>query len=213
MYVLLLLIVCVLLYIFTRPGRKYIDKEGYVQKKVLSWKECRNLIDIAGTCEFEIKADGVDDHPEYQIDILDDTVKHKQLWDICKKIYDTKMPQINKKLNYVFLKRYTPNERTHIPLHYDDNHTTMSFMLSDTKEFTGGQLYVFPLEETKKLDALDKRMPMTIEKRNILIDNYTNLPILDYEQGDMVKYPGGTRMHGTLPVTSGKRYVLTYFFN
>jgi hypothetical protein len=28
----------------------------------------------------------------------------------------------------------------------------------------------------------------------------------------MAKYPGGTRMHGTLPVTSGERYVLTYFF-
>lgn len=89
----------------------------------------------------------------------------------------------------------------------------MSFLLSDTKDFVGGELYVFPLEETKKLDALDKQIPMTIERRNNLIDNYPNLPVLNYEQGDMAKYPGGTRMHGTLPVTSGKRYVLTYFFN
>jgi hypothetical protein len=48
----------------------------------------------------------------------------------------------------------------------------MSFLLSDTKDFVGGELYVFPLEETKKLDALDKQIPMTIERRNNLIDNY-----------------------------------------
>ena len=213
MYILLLVIVCILVYHYTHPRRKYIDEEGYVQKKVLSHEECRHLIDIAETCEFETKADGVDDQPEYQIDILDGTVKHKQLWNICKKIYETKMPRIDMELDYVFLKRYTPNERTHIPLHYDDNRKAVSFMLSDTRDFSGGQLYVFPLEETKKLDALDKKMAMTIEKRNILIDNYKNLPVLNYERGDMAKYPGGTRMHGTLPVTSGKRYVLTFFFN
>lgn len=210
MYILLIVVVvCVLVYFYTRPRRTYIDEEGYVQKGVLSPEECRHLIDIAETSPFETKPDGVDDQPEYQIDILDGKVKHEKLWSICKKL----IPKIDKKLHYVFLKRYTPHERTHIPLHYDDNHTTMSFMLSDTKDFEGGELYVFPLKETKKLDELDKKTTMTIEKRNILIDNYKNLPILEYEQGDMAMYPGGTRMHGTLPVTSGKRYVLTFFFD
>lgn len=191
----------------------HIDKDGYLQKEVLSKKECKDLIDIAKTLEFETKPDGVDNEPEYQIDILDGDVKNEKLWKICKSLYDNKMPQIDKSLNYIFLKRYTPTERTHIPLHYDDNHTTMSFLLSDTKDFMGGELYVFTLEESKKLDLIDQKIPMTIKRRNTLIDNYKNLPILKYEQGDMVKYPGGTRMHGTLPVTSGERYVLTYFFN
>jgi hypothetical protein len=212
MYLLLLIVICVL-YIYTRPRRIYIDEEGYVQKGVLSVDECRELIKIAETNTFETKPDGVDDQPEYQIDILDGVVKNDELWKICKKIYETKLPKIDKRLHYVFLKRYTPEERTHIPLHYDANHTTMSFLLSNPKDFTGGELYVFPLEETKKLDLLDQQIKMTIERRNILINNYPNLPILKYKHGDMAKYPGGTRMHGTLPVTSGKRYVLTYFFS
>lgn len=213
MYIVILILVCILVYIYMKPKRIYIDEEGYTEKAVLSRNECRELINLAEMFKFDTKLDGVDDKPEYQIDIFDGEIKNDTLWKLCKKLYNTKMPQIDKKLDYVFLKRYTPHERTHIPLHYDDNHTTMSFLLSDTKDFVGGELYVFPLEETKKLDALDKQIPMTIERRNNLIDNYPNLPILNYEQGDMAKYPGGTRMHGTLPVTSGKRYVLTYFFN
>jgi hypothetical protein len=202
-----------LIYVYTRPSRIYIDEEGYVQKGVLSAEECRNFIEVAEHFEFEMKPDRVDDKPEYQIDILNGGIKNEKLWEMCKHIYNTKMPRIDKKLHYVFLKRYTSEERSYIPLHYDDNDTTMSFLLSDPNDFTGGQLYVFPLEETKKLDILDQQIKMTIERRNILINNYPKLPILNYEQGDMAKYPGGTRMHGTLPVTSGKRYVLTYFFS
>jgi hypothetical protein len=212
MYVVFVLVLCILIYLYTRPRKIHIDEEGYVQKGVLSREECHKFIEVAEEFDFETKSDRVDDKPEYQIDILDGGVKNEKLWEMCKKIYKTKMPKIDKKLHYVFLKRYTPEERSHIPLHYDDNHTTMSFLLSDPNDFTGGELYVFPLEETKKLHLLDQRIKMTIERRNILINNYPNLPVLNYEQGDMAKYPGGTRMHGTLPVTSGKRYVLTYFF-
>jgi hypothetical protein len=209
MYVLLItLLICLLFFLY--QGSRKID---IVKKSVLSPDECQQLIEIAETLQFETKPDGVDNEPEYQIDILDGTVKNEKLWEICKRIYDTKMPKIDKKLDYVFLKRYRPNERTHIPLHYDDNHTTMSFLLSKPQDFTGGGLYVFSLEESKQLDILDQKRAMTIEDRNILIENYTNLPILKYNHGDMVKYTGGTRMHGTLPITSGERYVLTYFFN
>lgn len=215
MYVLLIVtLLCILVYIYhVKSSRIYIDNEGYIEKGVLSKRECRQLIEIAETLQFETKPDGVDSKPEYQIDILDGTVKNEKLWEICKRIYDTKMPKSDKTLEYVFLKRYKPNERTHIPLHYDDNHTTMSFLLSKTQDFEGGELYIFSLEESKQLDSLDQKMKMTIEDRNILIENYTNLPTLKYNRGDMVKYPGGTRMHGTLPVTAGERYVLTYFFN
>lgn len=213
MYVVILLVMCIVTFFYRRTKRVNIDEEGYLQKSVLSNRECQELINIAKTFEFETKPDGVDNQPEYQIDILDGDVKNEKLWKICKNIYETKIPPIDEKLNYVFLKRYTPQERTHIPLHYDDNRVTASFLLSKTSDFSGGQLYVFSLKESKKLDLIDHIIPMTIQRRNTLIDNYKNLPILKYEQGDMVKYPGGTRMHGTLPVTSGERYVLTYFFN
>lgn len=213
MYVVILIAMCIMIFFYRRTKTIHIDEEGYLQKSVLSNRECQELINIAKTFEFETKPDGVDSQPEYQIDILDGDVKNEKLWKICRNIYETKIPPIDKKLNYVFLKRYTPQERTHIPLHYDDNHVTASFLLSKTSDFSGGQLYVFSLEESKKLDLIDHIIPMTIQRRNTLIDNYKNLPILKYEQGDMVKYPGGTRMHGTLPVTSGERYVLTYFFN
>jgi hypothetical protein len=210
MYILLVLLLILILYFFLRRR-----DTRYITKSVLSPEECNELIDVAETFEFDTKLDSVDDNPEYQIDVLDITVKNEKLWEMCKKIYETKMPKMDKTIDYVILKRYVPGERTHIPPHYDDSHTTMSFLLSNVKDFKGGELYVFSQEESKKIDKLREDVPESelVGARKRIVDSYNKLPIQKYKQGDLIVYPGKYLLHGTLPVTSGKRYVLTYFFN
>lgn len=78
-----------------------------MEKAVLSRNECHELINLAEMFKFDTKPDGVDDEPEYQIDIFDGEIKNDTLWKICKKLYDTKMPQIDKTLDYVFKTVYT----------------------------------------------------------------------------------------------------------
>jgi hypothetical protein len=210
MYIVLVLLLVLILYFFLR----YRDTR-YITRSVLSPEECNEIIKVAETFEFDTKTDSVDDKPEYQIDILDMTVKNEKLWKMCKKIYETKMPKMDKTIDYVILKKYTPGERTHIPLHYDDSDMTMSFLLSNVKDFKGGELYVFSPEESKKIDKLEEGVPESdlVGVRKRIVDSYDTLPIQKYKQGDLIVYPGKYLMHGTLPVTSGKRYVLTYFFN
>ena len=96
MYIVYILVIIILIYFYTRPCRVYIDEEGYVQKGVLSHEECQRFIEIAEEFQFETKLDGVDNQPEYQIDILDDIVKNEKLWKMCKKVYETKMPRITR---------------------------------------------------------------------------------------------------------------------
>lgn len=209
--VILLIVLLVIIYVYIRRKRDPI----HVKKRVLSHEECEELIRVAETFAFDTKLDSVDDNPEYQIDVLDITIKNEKLWEMCKKIYETKMPKLDKTIDYVILKRYVPEERTHIPLHYDDSIMTMSFLLSNTKDFTGGELYVFSQEESRKIDKLEEGVPESelVAVRKRIVDSYDTLPIQKYNQGDLIVYPGKYLMHGTLPVTSGKRYVLTYFFN
>ena len=202
--------------------RRYVDHTCFVEKGVLTKQECNEIINIAKKYKLKIVPENVDGKPEYQIDVFDEGVKNEELWKISNKIYEKKLKPILKnekwlaskkhELDFVFLKKYSPHERPYIPLHLDDNYLTMSFLLSDTRNFKGGDLYIFDINESNKITILDKTTGLSIEKRDEFIKNHKNLPIVKYNQGDLSVYSGGIHAHGTLPVTAGERYILTFFF-
>lgn len=199
-----------------------ISDTGFVQKSTLSKSECKEFIEIAKKYDLETKPDGVDDKPEYQIDVLDTGVINEELWAKCRLIYLNKLKPIiestpwipsDQRINYIFLRRYEKTERTHIPIHTDDSYLTMSFLLSDTKDFEGGELYVFDSKESIEIDNWDDKFYEKTSNRENFINSHPNLPILDYQQGDLAVYTGGKNYHGILPITSGERYILTFFLD
>jgi hypothetical protein len=194
----------------------------YQHKSLISIDECNKLIELSRKYEFDTEPDTTDDKPEYQIDIL--TSKNKidniVLWNEIKPIYEEKIIpilntipflfSINYQLDFVFLKRYKPNERTHMSLHSDDNFFTIGILLSDTSNFNGGELYIFDYKSSKKYDHIDE---LDTEEKDKFIKNFNNLPIINYNQGDVIVYSGNKHLHGLLPVTEGERYVLIFFFD
>jgi len=199
-----------------------ISDTGFVQKSTLSKSECKEFIEIAKKYDLETKPDGVDDKPEYQIDVLDTGVINEELWEKCRLIYLNKLKPIiestpwipsDQRINYIFLRRYEKTERTHIPIHTDDSYLTMSFLLSDTKDFEGGELYVFDSKESIEIDNWDDKFYEKTSNRENFINSHPNLPILDYQRGDLAVYTGGKNYHGILPITSGERYILTFFLD
>ena len=189
-----------------------VNNVYFLYKKRLSKSECEELIDMSKRYTLETKLDGVDDKPEYQIDIYDcDQVVSKDLYEKAIRIYNK---HIRKRLtrvkhpDFIFLKRYKQGERIHIPIHYDDSRMSFNFLLSDTNDFTGGELYMFDKPQSKLINK-----SITTLTRETFINTYKNLPIIhDFEQGDLIEYEGGEQMHGILPVKSGVRYLLTFFF-
>ena len=117
----------------------------------------------------------------------------------------------DQRINFIFLRRYKKTERTHIPIHTDGSYLTMSFLLSDTKDFEGGEIYIFDTKSSKEIDNWSDTDYESNEVREKFVNSYPNLPILDYQQGDLAVYTGGKNYHGTLPITSGERYILTFF--
>jgi hypothetical protein len=203
--------------------RKRVEKitdAGFVQKSTLSKRECKELIEIAKKYDLETKPDEVDSNPEYQIDVLDVGVINEELWEKCRLIYLNKLKPImestpwipsDQRINYIFLRRYKKTERTHIPMHTDGSYLTMSFLLSDTNDFEGGEIYIFDKKSSKEVTNWSDADYESNEVRENFITSHPNLPILDYQQGDLAVYTGGTNYHGTLPITSGERYILTFF--
>ncbi|MGA1047714.1 MAG: hypothetical protein ACO3UU_06865, partial [Minisyncoccia bacterium] len=125
----------------------------------------------------ETKPDGVDNKPEYQIDIYD--CKQVVYEDLYKKAMNIYNNYIKKRLTYVkhpdfiFLKRYKQGERTHIPIHYDDSRVSFNFLLSDKNDFTGGELYIFDKKQSKLINE-----SITMSSRDTLINYYKNLTII-----------------------------------
>ena len=220
LYILVILIILILVKNVRRKSR--IDDTCFIQHNVLTRSECNEIINVAKKYKLNTIPENVDGNPEYQIDILDEGIKNEELWKISNKIYEEKLKPIfrsekwlsSKKheLDFVFLKKYSPHERSYIPLHLDDNYLTMSFLLSNTENFDGGELYVFDLNQSNKISNIDKNTNFTIELRDKFVKNCKKLPTLNYNQGDLTVYTGGVHAHGTLPVTAGERYILTFFF-
>ena len=231
----LFLVICLVVFVIFYMRRKRVEKitdAGFVQKSTLSKRECKELIEIAKKYDLETKPDEVDSKPEYQIDVLDvgedlETrtligAINEELWEKCRLIYLNKLKPImestpwipsDQRINYIFLRRYEKTERTHIPIHTDGNYLTMSFLLSDTKDFEGGKLYIFDTKSSKEIDNWSDADYESNEVRENFITSHPNLPILDYQQGDLAVYTGGKNYHGTLPVKGGERYILTFFLD
>ena len=221
----LFLIICLVVFIIFSMRRIRVETKietGFLEKSVLSKSECEELIQIAKKYDLETKNDEVDEKPELQIDIIATSGVNEELWEACKPIYLNKLKPIlestpwipsDQRINFVFLRRYEKNERTHIPMHTDDSYLTMSFLLSDTKDFEGGEIYIFDTKSSDEIETWSDADYDSDELREKFVNSHPNLPILDYQQGDLAVYTGGKIYHGTLPITSGERYILTFFLD
>ena len=221
----LFLIICLVVFIIFSMRRIRVETKietGFLEKSVLSKSECEELIQIAKKYDLETKNDEVDEKPELQIDIIATSGVNEELWEACKPIYLNKLKPIlestpwipsDQRINFVFLRRYEKNERTHIPMHTDDSYLTMSFLLSDTKDFEGGEIYIFDTKSSDEIETWSDADYDSDEVREKFVNSHPNLPILDYQQGDLAVYTGGKIYHGTLPITSGERYILTFFLD
>lgn len=221
----LFLIICLVVFIIFSMRRIRVETKietGILEKSVLSKSECEELIQIAKKYDLETKNDEVDEKPELQIDIIATSGVNEELWEACKPIYLNKLKPIlestpwipsDQRINFVFLRRYEKNERTHIPMHTDDSYLTMSFLLSDTKDFEGGEIYIFDTKSSEEIDNWDENFYEETSNREEYVTSHPNLPILDYQQGDLAVYTGGKNYHGTLPVKGGERYILTFFLD
>ena len=220
--IIVILIYCLLKYLNNR-NKIIIDSTGFLEKNILSKKECNKLINLSKKYTFTTDEEPVDGKPVYQIDII--TSKNKidnpNLWKEIQPIYEEKLIPImkhipwlstlNYTLDFVFLKRYRPDERTYLGLHTDDNFFTIAILLSSINDFSGGELYIFNTSKTTQYMKIYEDMDNT--EKDQFIKNYKKLPVINYNQGDMVAYTGDTHLHGTLPVTQGERYVLIFFFD
>jgi hypothetical protein len=184
-----------------------------IKRNVLTTQECNKIIDISNKYEYEQFPEEVDLKAAYEIDIYDveqpNAILNEELWDICKNIYESHMKKDFPMPGYVFLRRYTPNERIDLPIHLDENKFTMSFLLSPRNMYNGGDLYVFDKKETMKYKYINYGHP---DIKNKFVESYKKLPIINYDQGDAVLYSGKEHLHGVLPVTEGTRYTLSFFF-
>jgi len=204
--IIFIIIISILVYLFI--SRK---KKNFKLKKVLSKSECEEFISMAEKHIFNTTPDPVDKKPMYQIEILtvDRTMHLPELYDKCMKLYKTKLPKQRGSLDFIFLKRYTPGERVDIPLHLDMSESTINILLSNPDDFEGGNFYLFDDKDTR-VPPLDKLG--SIPKLTEALQKMKDLPIVQLKQGEMINYEGRRLCHGVLPVTSGIRYVLTYFF-
>jgi len=53
-------------------------------------------------------------------------------------------------LDFAFLKRYRPQERTHLGIHVDSSFFTFNVLLSNPADFEGGEIYIFTPQQTQK---------------------------------------------------------------
>jgi hypothetical protein len=221
----LFLIICLVVFIIFSMRRIRVETKietGILEKSVLSKSECEEFIEIAKKYKLETKNDEVDEKPELQLDIISDGGVIEELWEKCKPIYLNKLKPIlastpwiepDQRIYYVFLRKYDTAGRTHIPIHKDEGYLTMSFLLSDTKDFEGGEIYIFDTKSSDEIDNWSDADYDSDEVREKFVNSHPNLPILDYQQGDLAVYTGGKSYHGTLPITSGERYILTFFLD
>ena len=206
-YVIILILLLFLIY------TQYRIKDVTLKKSTLSKSECNKLIDTANKYHFDTYLEPVDKDPVFQIDInADGKIMNQELWEMCKKIQKKHMSHIKRPVHFVFLKRYKPEERTRLYIHFDSSSYTSSFLLSDTKDFEGGELYIFDKQKSQELNTTHNFTKMNKEDVDKFVENYPSLPTVNYEQGDMISYNGTQHLHGILPVTKGSRYVLSFFF-
>lgn len=226
----LLIIIFIILYFifsyFFGSNLKTINSNYDYAKcsKLIPKNVCQNIINEAKQTEWDFDKEPVDGDPVVQIDIYHDEnddlyENNKKLWkhiepyykEIEKQLDNSNFKWLPKKyyLESAFIKRYQPQERTHLILHSDNNCFTANILLSDTNDFSDGGLYLFDRSQSLVLEGADELLGT--KGKNDFIDNYPHLHIANFNQGDMLVHPGYA-YHGTLPVTEGMRYTIIFFF-
>lgn len=174
---------------------------------------CDALVRASSKYTFSKSKEPVDDEPLYQINVMaNGKVLNKELWIYCSHIYeDIVKPRIKHACTeepyFVFVKRYKSGERLELPMHHDQNLFTVSILLTDEREFKGGEFYMLNSRES---EYIMKKYPniKSFEKKNRHL--FTKLK---YDKGDMLAFEGNKHLHGVLPLKQGERYVLTYFIS
>ncbi len=216
-----LIIICVLLLaIVLILFLKYPSNTTWFYKEFLPKDLCENLIKVADQYEFETYDEPVDDKPVYEIDIFHKKVLNYELWKMIKPYYEQKiLPMVQKEykpiiLDFVFLRRYNNMERKNISIHTDGNLLSINILLSDPNDFTGGEFYIFDSTPTKKyLSLYENLLSIDEEEKERFVNSFETLPIVDMKQGDCIMYEGLKHLHGVLPVKTGQRYIISFFFD
>jgi predicted 2-oxoglutarate/Fe(II)-dependent dioxygenase YbiX len=84
----------------------------------------------------------------------------------------------------------------------------VTLLLSDESQYEGGEFYLFKPTDLKTLNHNS-----TPDERAEVINNIKNLPIINQKRGDVIIYKGSSHWHGILPVSSGSRHAIIFFFN
>jgi hypothetical protein len=200
-----------------------IDGEAYLFQQVVSPAVCIQLIGMSHARTFSLDPEHVDDKPVYQIDLVQNGwVSDDGMWLVIGPLFDRqlrpllgRLPWLKGKaftLDFAFLKRYRPEERTHLGIHVDSSFFTFNILLSDPGDFDGGEIYIFNPSATQKL--FGRHESMSTEQKDAWVDSNDALPIVrGYGRGDVLAFTGNRHLHGTLPTTRGERVVLTFFFD
>jgi predicted 2-oxoglutarate/Fe(II)-dependent dioxygenase YbiX len=105
-------------------------------------------------------------------------------------------------------------ERKNISIHTDANLLSINILLSDPNNFTGGEFYIFDSTLTKKyLSLYENVLSIDEEEKERFVNSFETLPIVDMKQGDCIMYEGLKHLHGVLPVKTGQRYIISFFFD
>lgn len=189
-------------------------------KEFLPRDFCENLIKVADQFQYDTYNDPVDDKPVYEIDIFYKKLLNNELWKMIKPYYEQKiLPMVQKKykhiiLDFVFLRRYNNMERKNISVHTDGNFLSINILLSNPTDFTGGEFYIFDSAFTREYNSFyENVLSVDEEEKERFINSFETLPIVDMKQGDCIMYEGLKHLHGVLPIKTGQRYIISFFFN
>ena len=82
---------------------------------------CEQIIEASKKYEFMDTPENVDDKPMGEIAIYDDGRPiNVELWNMCKKYYETVASKHNLDLTYAFLRKYDTGARNDLIMHLDD---------------------------------------------------------------------------------------------
>ena len=187
-----------------------ILKHASIYNRVLPNDLCQRLIRDSIRFKYGGRPESVDSWDTYQIDLYDVRyiiVTTHALWKTVKPVYTKFVVPLVQNLSWLqgkectlmwaFVRRYQKNERTHLNVHKDSCDVAVTLLLSDESQYKGGEFYLFK--------------PST--ERAEVINNIKNMPIINQKRGDVIIYKGSSHWHGILPVSSGSRYAIIFFFN
>ena len=205
-------------------SKTIIDDDAFIKQNSIDIKDCENIINIGNKYNYDLDDEIVDNKPLYQIDVLHsrNIIVNKELWTYILPIYNNIIlknicQQNNKfcnlKLDFVFFRKYNSKERKDISIHTDNNALSINILLSNPEHYKGGDFYIFNKNITNNYKKYyENILEHNEDKKLEFINSFKSLPIVNMNQGDIIVYTGKNHLHGVLPVTSGTRYILSFFF-